>query len=61
MAVGSCDLSQTEKAKLLATLESGINVAPWINVALEKSGKKNKRRPIYTSWVNQITKNGLSY
>ena len=30
------------------TLESGINIAPWINVAYGKFGKKNKRSPIYT-------------
>ena len=30
------------------TLESGINVSPWINVAPGKFGKKNKRSPIYT-------------
>ena len=32
----------------LYTLESGINIAPWINVAPRKFGKKNKRSPIYT-------------
>ena len=30
------------------TLESGINVAPWINIAPGKLGKKNKPSPIYT-------------
>ena len=30
------------------TLESGINIAPWINIAPGKFGKKNKRSPIYT-------------
>ena len=33
---------------LLNTLESGINVPPWITVAPGKFGKKNKRSPIYT-------------
>ena len=32
----------------LSTLESGINVAPWINVAPGKFDKKNKRSPNYT-------------
>ena len=32
----------------VGTLESGINVAPWIKVAPGKFGKKNKRSPIYT-------------
>ena len=31
------------KMIFLSTLESGINVAPWI-----KFGKKKKRHPIYT-------------
>ena len=30
------------------TLESGINVPPWINIAPGKFGKKNKLSPIYT-------------
>ena len=33
------------------TLESGINVAPWINIAPGKFGKKNKRSPIYTLYL----------
>ena len=33
------------------TLESGINVAPWINGADGKFGKKNKRSPIYTLYL----------
>jgi hypothetical protein len=33
------------------TLESGINVAPWINVAPGKFGKKNKHSPIYTLYL----------
>ena len=33
------------------TLESGINVPPWINVAPGKFGKKNKRSPIYTLYL----------
>ena len=32
----------------MCTLESGINVAPWINIAPGKFCKKNKRSPIYT-------------
>ena len=36
-----------ERQKLI-TLESGINVPPWINVAHGKFGKKNKHSPIYT-------------
>ena len=35
----------------LHTLESGINVAPWINIAPGKFGKKNKRSPIYTLYL----------
>ena len=31
-----------------STLEFGINVPPWINVAFGKFDKKNKRSPIYT-------------
>ena len=30
----------------LTTLESGIDVAPWINVASGKFDKKNKRSPL---------------
>ena len=33
------------------TLESGINVSPWINVAPGKFGKKNKCSPIYTLFL----------
>ena len=33
------------------TLESGINVAPGINVAAGKFGKKNKPSPIYTLYL----------
>ena len=35
----------------LYTLESGINVAPWINIAPGKYGKKNKCSPIYTLYL----------
>ena len=34
------------------TLGSGIKVAPWINVAPGKFGKKNKRSPIYTLYLH---------
>ena len=33
------------------SIESGINVAPWINVAPGKLGKKNKCSPIYTLFL----------
>ena len=33
---------------ILITLESGISVPPWINVAPGKFSKKNKRSPIFT-------------
>ena len=33
------------------TLESGINVAPWINIAPGKFGKKNQRSLIYTLYL----------
>ena len=33
------------------TLESGINVAPWINIAPGKFVQKNKRSPIYTLYL----------
>ena len=37
------------------TLESGINVAPWINVASGKFDKKNKRSPLkYANLCNKI-------
>ena len=32
---------------LFTTPESGINVAPWINIAAGKFGKKNKRRAMF--------------
>ena len=38
------------------TLESGINIPPWINVAPGKFGKKNKRSPIYTSYLYYINR-----
>ena len=37
----------SESEVTINTLESGINVAPWINVAPGKFGKKNKCSPIY--------------
>ena len=41
----------------LHTLESGINVATWINVATENFGKKNKRSPIYALYkINLLLK-----
>ena len=33
------------------TLESGINVAPWKNIAPGKFVKKSKRSPIYTLYL----------
>ena len=36
---------------MVGTLESGINVAPWINIAPGKFGKKNKRSPIYNLYL----------
>ena len=38
------------------TLESGINVAPWINVAPGKFGKKNKHSPIYTLYLYYLNR-----
>ena len=38
------------------TLESEINVPPWINVALGKFGKKNKRSPIYTLFLYYLNR-----
>ena len=35
----------------MCTLESGINVAPWINIAPGKFGKKNKCSSIYTLYL----------
>ena len=35
----------------LCTLESGIKVPPWINVAPGKFDKKNNRSPIYTLYL----------
>ena len=48
-----CIMKQKLKRYLLRTvqtdtLESVINVAPWINIAPGKFGKKNKHSPIYT-------------
>ena len=40
----------------MATLESGINVAPWINIAPGKFGKKNKRIPIYTLYLYYLNR-----
>ena len=37
-----------EDKRPFSTLESGINVAPWINLASGKFGEKNKQSPIYT-------------
>ena len=34
-----------------ATLESEINVAPWVYIAPGKFGKKNKLSPIYTLFL----------
>ena len=41
---------------LLFTLESGINVAPWINIASGKFVKKNKRSPIYTLYLYYLNR-----
>ena len=38
------------------TLESGINVPPWINVAPGKFGKKNKHSPIYTLYLYYLNR-----
>ena len=38
------------------TLESGINVAPWINIAPGKFGKKNKCSPIYTLYLYYLNR-----
>ena len=38
------------------TLESGINVAPWINIAPGKFGKKNKHSPIYTLYLYYLNR-----
>ena len=38
------------------TLESGINIPPWINIAPGKFGKKNKRSPIYTLYFYNLNR-----
>ena len=38
------------------TLESGINVPPWINVAPGKFGKNNKFSPNYTLHLYYLNK-----
>ena len=38
------------------TLESGINVAPWKNVAPGKFGKKNKRSSTYTLYFYYLNR-----
>ena len=38
------------------TLESGINVSPWLNIAPGKFGKKNKHSPIYTLYLNYLNR-----
>ena len=40
----------------LIYLESGINVAPWINIAPGKFVKKNKRSPIYTLYLYYLNR-----
>ena len=40
----------------MTTLESGINVAPWINLAPGKFGKKNKHSPIYTLYLYYLNR-----
>ena len=40
--------TETDRKIYLPTLESGIDVAPWINLASGNFGKKNKQDPIYT-------------
>ena len=47
----------TNQTNTYTTLESGINVAPWINVAPGKFGKKNKFSHIYTVYLNYL--NGI--
>ena len=38
------------------TLESGINIPPWINVAPGKFGKNNKHSPIYTLFIYYLNR-----
>ena len=45
-----------KKASIYTTLDSGINVAPWINVAPGTFGKNNKHSPLKKQIpLNQIT------
>ena len=39
-----------------STLESGINVPPWINIDPGKFGKKNKRSPIYSLYLYYLNR-----
>ena len=41
---------------LLLTLESGINVLPWINIELGKFGKKNKHSTIYILYLYHLNR-----
>ena len=50
------ELISEELILLLCTLKSGINVAPWINIAPGKFGKKNKRSPIYTLYLYYLNR-----
>ena len=44
------------KVLLPNTLESGINIPPWINIAPGIFGKKNKRSPIYTLYLHYLNR-----
>ena len=41
---------------LQLTLESGINLPPWINVVPGKFGKKNYRSPIFTLYLYYLNR-----
>ena len=46
----------TNQTNTYTTLESGINVAPWINVAAGKFDKKNKHSVIYTLYFYYLNR-----
>ena len=56
MHVFMYELSPWVGAVILSTLESGINVDPWIKVAPGKFGKKNKRSSIYTLYLYYLNR-----
>ncbi len=47
---------QIDSVSSLFTLESGINVAPWINVVSGKFDKKNKHSPLQCANLYSKTK-----